>query len=92
MTDETIIRRLRNTLLPKGSAPIVLLNTLGPAGIETHVDFVQKCIDELEQMPVRAALGDGPTNLEKLAYQLLLDSAYIDLHHEAEQERFLSKG
>jgi hypothetical protein len=48
-------------------------------------EFVTKCLDELERMPLRAAVGDGPTNLEKLAYQLLLDSAYIDLKQEAEQ-------
>jgi hypothetical protein len=60
-------------------------------GIEMHVDFVQKCIDELEKMPNRVALGDMPTNLEKLAYQLLLDSAYIDPKHEAEREARLAE-
>jgi hypothetical protein len=36
-------------------------------------------------------VGDGPTNLEKLAYQLLLDSAYIDLKQEAEREAWLKE-
>ena len=88
MTD--IIQRLRANLQPKGTAPIVLLRTLG-VGIETHPDFVNKCIDELEKMPIRVAIGDTPTNLEKLAYQLLLDSAYIDLKQEAEREVWLRK-
>ena len=88
MTD--IIQRLRANLQPKGTAPIVILRTLG-VGIEMHPDFVNKCIDELERMPMRAAMGDAPTNLEKLAYQLLLDAAYIDLKHEAEREARLAE-
>ena len=45
-------------------------------------EFITKCIDELERMPIRSHLGYEPTNLEKLAYQLLLDSAYIDTKKE----------
>ena len=86
-----IIERLRNNLQPKGTAPIVLLRPLHSCGIEMHADFVTKCIDELEQMHIRVAVGDMPTNLEKLAYQLLLDSAYIDLKHEAEREARLAE-
>ena len=85
-----IIQRLRNNLQPKGSAPLVILKPLG-VGIEMHSDFVAKCIDELEMVAVRAELGDKPSNLEKLAYQLLLDSAYIDPRHERAQEEFLRK-
>jgi len=85
MQDQDIIRRLRNNLQPKGTAPVVLLCPIHSAGIEMHADFVKKCIDELEMMSVKTALGYEPTNLEKLAYQLLLDSAYID--PKAEDER-----
>ena len=91
MKDQDIIQRLRANLQPKGTAPVVLLRPLHSVGIEMHVDFVQKCIDELERMPNRVAMGDMPTNLEKLAYQLLLDSAYIDPKHEREREEFLRK-
>ena len=91
MNDSDIIRRMRANLQPKGTAPIVLLRPLHSPGIEMHVDFVQKCIDELERIPGRVALGDMPTNLEKLAYQLLLDSAYIDPKHEAEREQWLKE-
>lgn len=91
MNDSDIIRRMRANLQPKGTAPIVLLRPLHSSGIEMHVDFVQKCIDELERIPNRVALGDMPTNLEKLAYQLLLDSAYIDPKHEAEREQWLKE-
>lgn len=88
--DMTLIERLRNELQPKGTAPIVILRTLG-VGIEMHADFVSKCIDELELMHVRAELGDGPSNLEKLAFQLLLDSAYIDLKAERERAERLAE-
>ena len=91
MNDSDIIRRMRANLQPKGTAPIVLLRPLHSSGIEMHVDFVQKCIDELERIPNRVALGDMPTNLEKLAYQLLLDSAYINPKHEAEREQWLKE-
>jgi hypothetical protein len=87
--DMTLIERLRNALQPKGTAPVVQLRLSGYGMFNS--DFVTKCLDELERMPMRAAVGDGPTNLEKLAYQLLMDSAYIDLKHEAEREEFLKK-
>lgn len=80
MKDQDIIRLLRDKLQPKGGAPVVMLRPMSSVGIVMHVDFVQKCIDELEQMPNRIAVGDIPTNLEKLAYQLLMDSAHIDEH------------
>jgi hypothetical protein len=86
-----IIQRLRDNLQPKGTGPVVLLNVLGPGGMEMHVDFVRACIDELEKMPHRAELGQKPSNLEKLAYQLLLDSAYIDPRAEAEREAKLAQ-
>lgn len=76
-TQTDIIQTLRERLQPKGAAPFVLLRPMHSVGIEMHAHFVQKCIDELEQMPNRVALGDTPSNLEKLAYQLLMDSAYI---------------
>jgi hypothetical protein len=90
MHDQNIIKRLRQQLQPKGTAPIVILSPLG-IGIEMHTDFVAKCIDELERMPIKVALGDQPSNLEKLAYQLLLDSAFISPKHEDEREAFLRK-
>lgn len=85
-----IIERMRQELQPKGTAPIVILRTHG-VGIEMHADFVSKCIDELERIPVRAAVGEVPSNLEKLAYQLLLDSAYIDPKAEREREERLAE-
>jgi hypothetical protein len=87
--DMTLIERLRNNLQPRGTAPVVNLRLNGVAMF--NKEFVDRCLDELERMPMRAAVGDGPTHLEQLAYQLLLDSAYIDLKQEAEREEFLKK-
>ena len=88
--DMTLIERLRNALQPKGTAPIVILRPLG-IGIEMHSDFVAECINELERIEIRVAMGEKISNLEKLAFQLLLDSAYIDLKQEREREEFLKK-
>ena len=71
-----IIQQLRAQLQPLGTAPLVQLR-LDNQGIYDY-DFISKCIDELEKMRVRTALGDTPSNLERLAYDVLLSSAYID--------------
>lgn len=86
----TLIKRLRNELQPKGTAPFVILRTLG-VGIEMHADFVSKCIDELERIELLAIVGERPSNLEKLAFQLLLDSAYIDFKAERERAERLAE-
>ena len=78
----TIIERLRNNLQPQGTAPIVILRSRG-IGIELHADFVTKCINELEKIELLAMVGEEPSNLEKLAFMLLCDSAYIDPKKEA---------
>lgn len=72
----TITERMRHYLQPKGTAPIVQLH-LAEYGMFNH-DFISGCIDELEKMPMRATIGEPPTKLEQLAYQLLCDSAYIE--------------
>lgn len=77
VSEMSITERMRNNLQPQGTAPIVGLKTQG-AGIWVNHEFVTKCIDELEKLPARVALGDAPSNLEKLAYMLLCDSAYIE--------------
>lgn len=76
-SEMTITERMRNNLRPQGTEPIVGLRTRG-AGIWLDHEFVTKCIDELDKMQARAIVGDEPTNLEKLAYMLLCDSAYIE--------------
>lgn len=69
------ITRLRQTLVPGGTLPIVHIQMNDPF---FNYDFIRSCIDELEKIPARAAVGDQPSNLEKLAYALLCDSAFIE--------------
>lgn len=85
----SIVSRLRARLIPSGTAPIVRLQLNG-CGIFNH-EFITKCIDEMERMDIRIALGNPPTELEKLAIHLLLDSADIDLEHERKQRKVLNQ-
>lgn len=89
VSEMSIVERLRNNLQPQGTAPLVQLHFNGVTMY--HADFVSKCIDEIERMEIRVALGDKISDLEKLAFQLLLDSAYIDLKGEAEREAKLAE-
>lgn len=82
------IGRMRSQLRPGGTSDIVRLHFCR-GDLWLPSEFVSKAIDELEKMPLRAELGHPPTNLEKIAYMVLLDSAYIDPRHEAEQENRL---
>ena len=71
--------RMRANLAPKGSLDVSYLH------LECHLfqhDFILKCINELDGLPLRAELGMPPTNLEKLAYMLLCDSAYIETKND----------
>ena len=71
----SITERMRNAFQPLGTAPLSYL----PIGNQFfHVEFINKCIDELERMPAKAFLGEQPSNLEKLAYELLCAAAYIE--------------
>ena len=73
----SITDQMRKTFVPSGTAPIVQLS-LSEYGL-ANSDFVLKCIEELEHLPLRTQLGNPPTNLEKLAYRLLCDSAFINI-------------
>lgn len=74
-SEMTLIEKLRNNLQPRGSLPVVGLH-LDEQFFDAR--FIEECIKELETMVIRAEFGFAPTNLEKLAYALLLDSANID--------------
>lgn len=78
MTDD-IFNRMRNSLQPGGTAPVVRLSFTGSSAAFFHKDFVHNCIDLLEKKTMLAAAGLEPLNdLEKLACHLLMDSAYIE--------------
>lgn len=70
-----ITEQMRQVLLNQGNGKIATLHVIDKL---FNAEFVERCIEELERMPLRTAVGDEPTNLEKLAYCLLCDSAYID--------------
>jgi len=80
----SIFDRMRGTLQPRGTADIVGLrmNGVGDTAYFSKV-FVHNCIELLEKKVLLAQAGIEPLNdLEKLAAQLLMDSAYIDLAKE----------
>lgn len=81
--DSTVTGRMRAMFAPQGTLPVVALQLSNR--FFDHA-FITKCIDELDQIPVRAFLGQPATCLEKLAYTLLCDSAYIDLKADAERK------
>ena len=71
---DDVINRMRNTLQPKGSLPVVGLR-LNNRFFNYY--FVMECVNELESVIKRDMVGVPPTPLEKLAYILLCDSANI---------------
>lgn len=74
-SEMTLIEKLRNNLQPRGSLQVVGLH-LNDRFFDAA--FINECIADLEAMEMRAELGDRVTSLEKLAYTLLMDSAYIE--------------
>jgi len=70
-----IVELMRERLQPSGTAPIVGLHLNNRF---FNKEFIDQCIDELEKVALRAQLADMPNPLEKLAYTLLCDSAYIE--------------
>ena len=78
MENETVgelIKKLREQLVPGGTAPIVKLHLEG-YGYFSHADVV-KAIDRLEYaMTIGHALGEKLNPLESMGAQLLLDSIY----------------
>ena len=79
----TVIEKLQNALKPGGHlhpGGTLQVSRLHMNNSYFEFEFVKACVAELEKLPLRAALGEPPTNLEKLAYMLLCDSAYIELH------------
>lgn len=75
-----IFKQLRETLVPQGTAPVVPIgfNDSGLGGRAFYdAEFIQRCINDMEARTLSAVL-DPLSDLEKLAFQLLLSSAYIE--------------
>ena len=80
----TLVERLRNELRQRGTLPVVPLHLTNRF---FNKEFIDQCINEVERIEtIRAALGDTPNALERLALILLCDSAYIDATAKAAKE------
>jgi hypothetical protein len=80
MNRDNIILQMRESLVPKGTKPVVRL-FLKDASFFNY-EFITGCIDEINKrsLIVKAEL-DEFTPLEKLAMHVLFDSAYIAKPH-----------
>jgi hypothetical protein len=77
MEEKSITQRMRCALVPKGTLPAVKLR-LNNYGYVNH-DLILRCLDEIDKLPMKQALGEPLSELERLAIMLLMDSAYIEL-------------
>jgi len=77
METMSVTQRMRNILVPQGTMPVVKLQ-LSNYGYVNH-DMVLKCLDEIDRLPLKQVLGENPSELERLAIMLLMDSAHIEL-------------
>lgn len=81
MTTEELIKRLHESLVPKGTEPIVGLR-LGrtSSGQRYYPDeFVMRAIERVRAMQLGLSLNIWPTELELIGVQALLDTANIDV-------------
>jgi hypothetical protein len=77
--ENKLTTQMRETLQPKGTAPLVRLFLNNAAYF--NKDFVKSCIDEIERKTFLVACElDDFTPLEKLGFHVLCDSAYINKH------------
>lgn len=75
---DNVFQQMREVLQPKGTAPLVRL-FLGDAAYFDEA-FVRECIDDLERTGISAhALGEPLTPLQKLAMNVLTESALITI-------------
>lgn len=77
MTTQELLDRLRERLVPQGTAPVVKLELMHYGFFDA--DSIQKAIDRFEQILVtHVALGEKANPLEALGIRLLLDSIYYE--------------
>lgn len=80
----SITDMLRARTKPQGTANVTYLE-LGSLFYD-H-DFIQQCIEELERIPKMAVLGEMPSPLQKLAYDILIKGCHLDQDIENAQRR-----
>ena len=78
MSDAT--EYLKRCLQPGGTADIVPIGWHCSTSRSAFYDraFVHSCVDEIDKVTVRAMLGETPTPLERLAIELLMESAHFE--------------
>lgn len=83
-----VIDVLRQNLLPQGSSPIVRIGFFDKSSTDAayyNHDFIEKCLNTLEQRMIQASAGLEPLNpLEQLASQLLFASSYMSIDEVVE--------
>ena len=84
MENESATQRMREVLAPRGSLKSVRLHLNNYGYVDP--DFVRRCLDEVDMLSMKQMLGENPSNLEKLAVMLLIDSAYIELSKEKDND------
>jgi hypothetical protein len=77
MKEMSVTQKMRCALVPGGTLPVVKLH-LNNHGYVNH-DLILRCLDEIDKLPMKQALGEPLSELERLAIMLLMDSAYIEL-------------
>lgn len=74
MTDfATLVSTLRTVHAPKGKEDVILLRPGGSGFLEVSSADITACINQIERMPILAAIGHDPSPLETLAIRLLIE-------------------
>lgn len=80
MTEERtiydVINELKSALVPQGTLPVVRLFLNSSSYF--NKPYIDECIQDLEKAIFNISLGEPLTALQKLAINVLLDSAYIE--------------
>lgn len=72
MTDQEILQQMRDQLRPQGTTDVVRV-----AGMFFNSGFINSCVNELSRLRLTAMLGEKPTPLQQLAYEVLKNAASI---------------
>ena len=81
--DMTVVEKLRNKFETDETPELIRLH-LEHAFFKQP--FIHECIRDVERLAVRIQMEDKISNLEKLAYLLLCDSAYIEFKQSERKE------
>lgn len=73
---EKLTNRIRNWFYSQGNGTVARIQcNINPY---YNLDFIEKCIKDIDSIIIRYSMGDEISNLEKLAIDVLVQSAYIE--------------